>query len=73
VVVDGEDGPADLAGGAAQPDRRLAAVGPDLKGRPVHQPLAGPAVQQLALVLGHEALGGAGVGEQIGGHHGGRA
>ena len=36
------------------------------------QALAGPAVQQRPLVLGHEALRVAGVGEQVGGHHGRR-
>ena len=62
------DGAADLAGRGAEVDRRLAAVGADLEHRPVRQPLAGHPVQQQALVLGHEALGRPGVGEQVGGH-----
>ena len=33
------------------------------------EPLAGGAVQQQALVVGHEASGGAGLGEEIVGHH----
>ena len=70
VVVDGEDGAADLAGGGAEVDRGLAAVGADLERRAVRQPLAGVAVQQQALVLGHEALRVAGVLEQVVTHHG---
>ena len=70
VVVDGEHGPADLARGRAEPDRRLAAVGADLERRTVGQPLARPPVEQRALVLGHEALRRAGVGEQVVRHHG---
>ena len=73
VVVDGEDRAADLPGGRAEPDRRLAAVGADLQRRAVRQPLARPPVQQLALVLGHEALRRAGVREQVLRHHGTRA
>ena len=61
VVVDGEDGAAHLAGRRAEVDRGLAAVGADLERRPVGQPLAGVAVQQQALVVGHEALRGQGV------------
>ena len=41
VVVDGEDRAADLAGGGAEVDRGLAAVGADLERRAVREPLAG--------------------------------
>ena len=65
VVVDGEDGPAHLAGRGAEVDRGLAAVGADLERRAVREPLAGPAVQQQPLVLGHEPLRVEGVLEQV--------
>ena len=68
VVVDGEDRAADLAGRRAEVDRGLAAVGADLERRAVGESLAGVAVQQQPLVLGHEALGGECVADPVGGH-----
>ena len=60
-----------LPGGGAEVDRRLAAVGPHLQ-RGTHPEVRhGSGVQERALVLGHEPLGGAGVLEQLGGHPGG--
>ena len=65
------DGAADLAGGGAEVDRRLAAVGADLERRTVRGAARGATrCSSSALVLGHEALGRAGVGEQVGGHRG---
>ena len=53
--------PPTLAGRGAEVDRGLAAVGADLQGRAVGEVRRRRPVQERALVLGHEALGGAGV------------
>ena len=72
VVVHGEDGAAELERGRAEVDRRLAAVRADLEHRAVRQPLPREPVQGETLVVGHEALGRACVGQELairlGGH-----
>ena len=61
---------ADLTGRGAEVDRGLAAVGADLERRAVGELLPRVAVQQVALVLGHEALRVEGVLEEVRGHVG---
>ena len=64
VVVEGEDGAVGGLCRGAEVDRRLAAVGPDLQGRPAARCATRGRVEEGTLVLGHEALGGEGVLEQ---------
>src|SRR5690606_36200920 len=57
VVVDGEEHPAELAGGGADPHRRLPAVGAHLEEGPVDGHRLGRLVERLALVGRHEPPG----------------
>ena len=72
VVVDGDQHGAGLPGGGSEVDGRLAAVGAHLEQRSEagsgrHQP---DLVQRQAFVVGHEALGRPGPGQQFGIHRG---
>ena len=68
VVVDGDDLAAGLPGGGGQVQRRLAHPAADLEQRPGDGDGAGRLVQGAALVVGHEAGGGRGGGEEVGAH-----
>src|SRR3546814_18507768 len=67
-MVHGEEDAADLAGCCADIDRGLAAIGADLEAGPGAELVARDAVQEEALVLGHEPLGGAGAGTPLSRH-----
>src|ERR1700712_1597967 len=68
VVVERENGASRCPRSGAQPDRGLATVGAYLQGRPVAEVGQRRAVQEIALVLGHEPLGSTGVLQEVGRH-----
>jgi len=68
VMVQREHDAVSLARGGAEVDRGLAAVGADLEDRPGREPFPRGAVQQEALLVGHEPLRRQGVRVQVGRH-----